>query len=123
MGEIIEPRVEEMLSLINQEMEEIAHNETTFKGLATSGLVITGGTALLENIHEMAEQIFDLPVRIGVPQGIGGVSDIVNTPQCSTGVGLVVYGMTNKAVPYGQKDNKILDKFTNQLKGLFGRFL
>lgn len=123
MGEIIEPRVEEMLSLINLEMEEIAHNEMTFKGLATAGLVLTGGTALLENIFEMAEQIFDLPVRIGVPQGVGGVSDIVNTPQCATGVGLVIYGMTNKAVLYGQKDKKIFDKFTNQLKGLFGRFL
>jgi len=123
MGDIIEPRVEEMLTLINQEMEEIAHNDTTYKGLATAGLVITGGTALLENLYEMAEQIFDLPVRIGVPQGIGGVSDIVNTPQCSTGVGLVVYGMNNKVVSYNQKSEKIFGKLSSQIKGIFGRFL
>jgi cell division protein FtsA len=123
MGEILEPRVEEMLTLINQEMNQIAYNDTTFKDLATSGVVITGGTALLENIHEIAEQIFDLPVRIGVPQGIGGVSDIVNTPQCATGVGLVIYGMLNKPNSLDKRNKNVLRKISTRFKELFGRIM
>ncbi len=88
MGEILEPRVEEMLTLVKEELVN-----SSFKDLINAGLVMTGGTAMLDNIVDMAEQIFDLPTRIGYPQNIGGVTDIVSTPQCATGVGLVLYGM------------------------------
>ncbi len=123
MGEILEPRVEEMLTLINQEMDERSYNDTTLKGLATAGVVITGGTALLENIHEIAEQIFDLPVRIGIPQGIGGVSDIVTTPQCATGVGLVIYGMANKPSQFVGRNKNVIRQIGSRFKELFGRIM
>jgi cell division protein FtsA len=91
MGEILEPRVEEMFTLLNQEL-----SDSGFKEMVNAGIVMTGGCSLLENMEEMAEQIFDLPVRVGFPQHIGGVIDIVNTPQCSTGVGLLLYGLKNE---------------------------
>jgi cell division protein FtsA len=90
MGEILEPRIEEMLTMVNQELID-----AKFKEQINAGVVLTGGTALLTNIPDIGEQIFDLPVRIGYPQHVGGVSDMVNTPQCATGVGLVLYAMKN----------------------------
>ncbi|HIJ91601.1 MAG: cell division protein FtsA [Desulfobulbaceae bacterium] len=90
MGEILEPRVEEMLTLINQELLD-----SKYKEMVNAGIVLTGGSCLLDNMEELAEQIFDLPVRIGRPENIGGVVDVVGTPQWATGVGLVIYGMKN----------------------------
>lgn len=117
MGEVLEPRVEEMLTLVNQELMD-----SGYKGMVNAGLVMTGGTALLENMTELAEQIFDLPVRLGYPRDIGGVIDIVNSPQCATGVGLVVYGLKNEpARRAARNEGSILARFVNNLKGLFGR--
>ena len=121
MGEILEPRVEEMLMLVNQEMLELAGNDVRYKDYATAGLVLTGGTALLENIRDLAEQIFDLPVRIGTPFNVGGVTDIVNTPQCATGVGLVLYGVKNRGEAAMPQKNRKMGKLAGQLKGLFDR--
>ena len=124
MGEILEPRVEEMLSLINLELRKVARNGKVYKDMVNAGVVITGGTALLANMQEMAEQIFDLPVRIGYPMGIGGVTDIVNAPQCATGVGLVVYGMRNGGDgKYRNRDERIMSRLGSQIKGLFGRIM
>ena len=121
MGEILEPRVEEMLTLINQEMSEVGEDDIPYKDYATAGLVLTGGTALLENIRELAEQIFDLPVRIGAPMEVGGVTDIVNTPQCATGVGLVLYGMENRGEAALPRKNKRIGTVTGKLKGILGK--
>ena len=122
MGEILEPRVEEMLSLINREMNVVAQNDATYKAFVNAGIVLTGGTALLENLQELAEQIFDLPVRIGVPKEIGGVTDIVNTPQCATAVGLVQFGMKNRdEISFAKKNKQMVGKFTSQIKGIFGK--
>ncbi len=115
MGEILEPRVEEMLTLINQELVE-----SNYKEMVNAGLVLTGGTVLLDNMAELAEQIFDLPVRIGCPQNIGGVADIVNTPQWATGVGLVIYGM--KRGPdsaFKRPGGGVLSRVTGRMKGWF----
>ena len=57
-----------------------------------SGVVLTGGTALLEGLEEVADEIFDLPVRRGDPSGVGGLVDRVNTPDYATSVGLLLYG-------------------------------
>jgi cell division protein FtsA len=62
------------------------------KNRINAGVVLTGGTSLLVNLVDLAEQIFDLPVRIGYPTRIGGKVDDVYTPRCTTGVGLVMYG-------------------------------
>lgn len=113
MGEILEPRMEEMLALINQELVRSNH-----KDMINAGIVLTGGTSLLEGIEDLAEQIFDLPVRIGCPQKIGGIKDIVNTPQCATGVGLVVFGMKHEPGRTGfvRKEKKMFGKISNGFK-------
>jgi cell division protein FtsA len=85
--DIIEPRVEEIF--------QAAHHviaETGFADMLASGVVITGGTTLLDGMPELAEQILGLPVRRGGPIGIGGLLDVVKSPAYSTGVGLVKYG-------------------------------
>ncbi|MEK6539682.1 MAG: cell division protein FtsA, partial [Deltaproteobacteria bacterium] len=88
LGEIIEPRVEELFQLINQEIVRSGYDSAI-----ASGVVLTGGTAIMEGMVELGEQIFNLPVRRGLPAGIGGLVDIVKNPMYSTGVGLVLYGM------------------------------
>jgi len=87
LGEIIEPRVEEILGLVRKELINSGYDE-----FLTSGVVLTGGTVLLEGMEDIAERIFELPVRVGYPTSVGGLVDVVNSPAYSTGVGLVLYG-------------------------------
>jgi cell division protein FtsA len=86
MGQILEPRIEEMLIILNQEMID-----SSYKDRLNAGVVICGGTGLLEHIVDLAEQIFDLPVRIGYPRDIHEAPESTNSPQHATGVGLVFY--------------------------------
>jgi len=88
LGEILEPRVEEIFALIHREMVR-----SGYENQVASGLVITGGAALLEGVPEVAEQVFDLPVRRGYPLEVGGLTDVVNSPMFATAVGLVLYGV------------------------------
>ena len=81
---IIEPRVSELLGLIDK---QIASNG--IKRSLSAGVVITGGASLLDGMHELAEQVFDLPVRIGRPEGLDGLSEVVADPRVATGVGLL----------------------------------
>jgi cell division protein FtsA len=81
---IIEPRVTELLSLIN---DQIAAN--SLKKALGAGVVLTGGTAMLRGGRELAEQVFDLPVRIGSPFGVEGLTEVVGHPRFATGVGLL----------------------------------
>ncbi len=85
--DIIQARMVEILEMINQDLINCG-----LKNKINGGVVITGGTALLANLADLAEQIFDLPVRVGYPAQIGGKVNEVNTPRCTTGVGLVMYG-------------------------------
>ncbi len=115
MGEILEPRVEEMLTLINQEMVD-----SNYKEMVNAGIVMTGGTSILENMVDLAEQIFDLPVRIGNPEDIGGVVDVVSTPQWATGVGLVVFGMKNgPGAAFRQQGGGIFGRVAGRMKDWF----
>jgi cell division protein FtsA len=87
LAEIIEPRMEEILTLVHREILK-----SGYENLIPSGVVLTGGTASLEGLPELVEQIFNLPVRRGYPSGVGGLLDVVNNPMYATGVGLVLYG-------------------------------
>jgi cell division protein FtsA len=86
LAEIIEPRVEEIFSLIQREVVKSGYQD-----LLASGIVITGGSTILEGMPELAEFIFDMPVKRGVPIGVGGLKDVVNSPKFATGVGLLKY--------------------------------
>lgn len=115
MGEVLEPRVEEMLTLINQQLVE-----SRYKEMVNAGIVLTGGTALLEHMEELAEQIFDLPVRIGYPENISGLAEVVNSPQWATGVGLVIYGMRHDpASGFRARSGKMLSRLSGRMKDWF----
>jgi len=86
LAEIIEARVEEILSLVDREIIRSGYAENI-----AAGVVLTGGVALLPGIREVAEQVFDMPVRIGVPQGLGGLADVVQNPMYSTAAGLLLH--------------------------------
>ena len=87
LSEIIEPRVEEIFGLVLKEIRK-----TGFEERVASGVVITGGSSIMEGMPEAAEQVMELPARRGLPMNIGGLVDIVNSPMYATGVGLVLFG-------------------------------
>ncbi|OAG27995.1 cell division protein FtsA [Thermodesulfatator autotrophicus] len=87
LAEILEPRVEELLEIINTELEN-----SGLKPRLGSGAVITGGSSLLSGLLEMADQIFELPTRIGYPKRLPGLTEEVNHPRLATAVGLVLFG-------------------------------
>jgi len=89
LAEILEPRVEEIFSLLKKELFSNGL-ENTFP----AGFVLTGGSVVLDGISELAESVFNVPVRIGEPNKIGGLKDIVKNPAYATGVGLVIFGST-----------------------------
>jgi cell division protein FtsA len=118
LAEILEPRVEEIFTLVNREIVKSGYED-----LIASGVVITGGTCILPGMPELAEQIFNLPVRRGVPQDIGGLTDVVNSPVYATGVGLVKYGSRNlqsRNFVIGQTN--VFDKVVRRMKEWFGEF-
>jgi cell division protein FtsA len=90
--EIIEPRVEEIFQLVREEIQN-----TGYEDLLASGMVVTGGTSMLTEITTIGENTLGLPVRLGVPRGVGGLVDVVRSPMYATGVGLVVYGAKQMA--------------------------
>ena len=91
LSEIIEPRVEELFSMVQQRLKK-----TGFEDMVASGIVLTGGAALMEGLQEAAERLLAMPVRRGTPKNIGGLMDVVNSPIYATGVGLVLYGAENQ---------------------------
>jgi cell division protein FtsA len=115
LSEILEPRVEEIFTLIDQEIER-----TGFKELLASGVVITGGSALLPGIAEIADQVFQLPTRIGYPRRISGLVDVVNGPMFATAVGLVLYGMEHQPQKkFRIRDGNIFNRVTLRMKSWF----
>jgi cell division protein FtsA len=91
--EIIQPRAEELFGIMREEIERMGLTRSL-----NSGIVITGGGSLLEGMVEIAERIFDLPVRVGKPSGVGGLIDVINSPVYSTAVGLIIYGYRSREV-------------------------
>ncbi|MFH2035165.1 MAG: cell division protein FtsA [Candidatus Zixiibacteriota bacterium] len=91
LSTIIEPRMEEILSLASREIQKSNPPEAL-----AAGIVITGGGALLPGMVELAEQIFDMPVKIGLPSGLDGLPEEMNSPELSTAIGLVTYGFQNE---------------------------
>ncbi|MFZ4404356.1 MAG: cell division protein FtsA [Pseudobdellovibrionaceae bacterium] len=121
--DVIEARAEEVLNLIA--------NNIRLSGLMPmlgSGLVLTGGASQLEGLVEMGEFIFDIPVRKGLPNKIGGLTDIINSPEFSTSVGLLMYGynqrkdsfqFTNAEINIGESLDGIVKKIKNVFEQIF----
>lgn len=112
--EIIEPRVEEIFELVKREIEK-----TGYEDLLASGVVITGGSTLLPGTVELAEEVIGLPVRRGVPQGVGGLVDVVKSPMFATGVGLVLYGsqhIDRRFIRVRHDDENVYSKVMNRMR-------
>ena len=87
LAEVVEPRYEELFTLIQAELRR-----SGFEDLVAAGIVLTGGSSKMEGVVELAEEIFHMPVRIGIPQHVSGLVDVVKNPIYSTGVGLLLFG-------------------------------
>jgi cell division protein FtsA len=106
LAEVIEPRVEELYTLVQAELRR-----SGFEELLSSGIVVTGGTALLSGIVELGEEVFHLPCRVGVPAYTGGLADVVRSPRYATAVGLLLEG----------RDNYLREESArNQVRGIGG---
>ncbi|MBA7701113.1 Cell division protein FtsA [subsurface metagenome] len=116
LGEILEPRVEEIFSLIHHEMVRSGYDD-----LVTSGVVVTGGSALLPGVPEIVEQVFNMPARIGYPSNIGGLKEIVNSPMYATAVGLVLYGAREqqRSKKFRIRDTNIFNRIVSRMKRWF----
>jgi len=118
LGEIIQPRVEEILNFAHREIVR-----SGFDDLLGAGIVLTGGTSLIEGALELGESVFNMPVRIGYPTGVGGISDIVKSPVYATGVGLIVHGARDRSPARFKKgDINIVRKITARMKRWFNDF-
>jgi cell division protein FtsA len=93
LAEIVEPRYEELFGLIRDELRRAGLEEQV-----ATGIVLTGGSAKMEGAIELAEEVFHMPVRLGVPQYVTGLSEVVSNPIHATGVGLLLYAKSNKEV-------------------------
>jgi len=91
LAEVVEPRYEELLQLVHAELRKSGYEE-----LIAAGLVLTGGSSKMDGVVDLAEEIFHMPVRLGYPQYITGLSDVVRNPIYATGVGLLLYGRHNR---------------------------
>ncbi len=94
LSEFLEPRIEEILTLVREELAR-----SGLLNSIPSGVVVTGGSSSLERLPELAEEVFELPVRRGIPRGVGGLVDRVQGPEFATGVGLALYGSKQRANP------------------------
>jgi cell division protein FtsA len=86
LAEVVEPRYEELLNLLQAELRR-----SGFEDLVAGGVVLTGGSAKMEGLIDLAEEVFHMPVRLGVPQYVAGMEEVVRDPIYSTGVGLLMY--------------------------------
>ncbi|MCW8125628.1 cell division protein FtsA [Microbulbifer halophilus] len=118
LAEVVEPRYDELFTLVQAELRR-----SGFEDLCAAGVVLTGGSSKMEGAVELAEEIFHMPVRLAVPQGVAGLTDIVSNPIYSTGVGLLMYAMRQDEVGAGvsqrphRDENPWWDKVKHWFRG------
>jgi cell division protein FtsA len=118
LSEILQPRAEEIFHLVWDEIRRAGYEKSL-----NSGIVLTGGGSILEGMPEIAEQIFDLPVRRGYPVEIGGLADHVSTPVFATPVGLLLYAHRNRAPEAARAGVGAFGRMKVRLRGMFKEFL
>ena len=118
LAEIVEPRYEELFTLIRDELRR-----SGFEEAIAAGVVLTGGSAKMEGAVELAEEIFHMPVRLGSPQGVTGLGDVVRNPIHATGVGLLLYGRANLGQPtpklVGDGVKSVVERMKSWFQGYF----
>jgi cell division protein FtsA len=115
LAEVVEPRYDELFTLVQAELRRSGYED-----LVAAGIVLTGGTSKMEGVIELAEEIFHMPVRLGAPQNIRGLIDIVSNPIYATGVGLLQYGIKQQSQEnktFNQRENR--ESFMDKIKRWF----
>jgi len=97
LAEVVEPRYEELFNLVQAELKR-----SGFESMIAAGVVLTGGGAKMEGAIELAEEVFNMPVRLGTPQNVSGIIDVVRNPIYATGVGLLLFGNQSIRAPSGR---------------------
>ncbi len=118
LAEVIEPRYEELLTLVQAELRQRG-----FEDIIAAGVVLTGGSAKMEGVIDLAEEVFHMPVRLGLPLTVSGLSDAVRNPIYATGVGLLKYSINSRHT--GHKDSSgggFLNVFERMKKWVKGNF-
>ncbi len=118
--EIIRPRLEEVLSLVDREVRRAGFGETV-----PAGMVVTGGSSILPGVPELAEEMLNVPVRRGIPSGVAGLVDVVASPIYATAVGLVQYGLQNRHQRKFRRvtEGALFSRVTERMREWFGEFL
>jgi len=117
LSEILQPRAEEIFHLVWDEIRRAGYEKAL-----NSGIVLTGGGSILEGMPEIAEQIFDLPIRRGAPTDVGGLTDHVNSPAFATPVGLVLYAHRNREPELARVGAGAFGRMAGKLRGIFREF-
>jgi len=116
LSDIIQPRVEEIFTLVARDLARAGLQDAP-----AAGVVVTGGTSIMEGVPELAAQVFDLPVRRGIPENIGGLADVVQSPIYATGVGLALYGVRVGGLASGSAgDGRLVARFSRRVGEWFG---
>ncbi len=116
LSEIIQPRVEEIFTLVARDLARAGLQDAP-----AAGVVVTGGTSIMEGVPELAAQVFDLPVRRGVPEDVGGLGDVVQSPIYATGVGLALYGVgADGLVPGSAGEGRLVARWSRRVREWFG---
>ncbi|OGL06364.1 MAG: cell division protein FtsA [Candidatus Rokubacteria bacterium RIFCSPLOWO2_02_FULL_68_19] len=114
LSEIIQPRVEEIFTLVARDLARAGLEDAP-----AAGVVVTGGTAIMDGLPELAGQVFDLPVRRGTPEGVGGLDDVVQSPIFATAVGLALYGIRTGGGAFDAGDGRGVARMWEWVKELF----
>jgi cell division protein FtsA len=116
LAEIVEPRYEELFGLVRDELRR-----SGFEEAIAAGIVLTGGSARMEGTIELAEEVFHVPVRLGLPQHVTGLAEAVRSPIYSTGVGLLLYARDNTSSARGRRPSgkTVIDRMKSWFQGNF----
>ena len=119
LADVIEPRAEEVFDLVAREIKRAG-----YEGIVAGGVVITGGTSLMEGMPDMAERVLDLPARRGYPSGVGGIREQVDNPMYATGVGLILHALHHQddLALNGRRGRRGLWRTVDNMKGWFREF-
>lgn len=119
LAEVVEPRYEELFTLVQAELQR-----SGYEHLIAAGIILTGGSAQMEGAVELAEEVFHIPVRLGMPQDVKGLTDVIRNPVYATVVGLLLFGNENRALarvhmPLGSTKSGMLVRMKNWFQGNF----
>jgi cell division protein FtsA len=112
LADVVEPRYEELLTLVQAELRR-----SSYEDLIAAGIVLTGGSAKMDGVIELAEEVFHVPVRIGYPKNVTGLIDVVRNPIHATGVGLLLFGYKHR----NERISDIVHSPRSSARGVFHR--